>query len=81
MIMIINETRARSIAAGWISPSPHDANLTAFATGHPRWTAQGLLSEVTRNIIAVRRSPMHYDDADECLRELRQLRDWAVSVH
>lgn len=74
---MISMSEARAIAAGWISPSPHDVNLTAFATGHPRWTFDGLLSEVTRNIIDVRRSPMHYDDAEECLTELRALRDWA----
>jgi hypothetical protein len=78
MIMSLTITEARSIAAGWISPSPHDANLTAFATGHPRWTAEGLADEVQRNIDDVRAHPKSYDDVGACLCELKQLRDWAT---
>jgi hypothetical protein len=73
---MITKAEARTIAAGWISPSPYDKNLTAFATGSRRWSVDGLASEVQRNIIEVRRSPKHYDDSDQSLKELRDLREW-----
>lgn len=77
--MRIHKDEARAIAAGWISPSPRDANLTAFATGHPRWSRSGLLDEVERNIDDVRAHPKNYDDVGACLCELKQLRDWVYA--
>jgi len=44
----IDITEARRITAGWISPSNPD--ITAFATGHPDWDAEGLIAEL-RSVI------------------------------
>lgn len=74
----MTKTEAQSIAAGWISPSPRDANLTAFATGHPNWIASELVDEVERNIADVERNPQHYNDPAQCATELRDLLDWVI---
>lgn len=74
---MISTNRAREIAAGWISPSPRDRNLTAFATGHPKWTASGLESEVARELSNVLGNPESFDDPIGCRDELRLLLEWA----
>jgi len=74
---MISTAKAREIAAGWISPSPRDVNLTAFATGHPRWTSEGLADEVRREFAKVVTRPQNYDNATECQRELRELLEYA----
>jgi len=73
---MIDQSRAREIAAGWISPSWRDENLTAFATGHPRWTADGLADEVARELSYVLGNPERFEDPIECRDELRLLLEW-----
>jgi hypothetical protein len=68
---MIDIKRARSIAAGWISPGATD--LTAFATGHPRWTVEGLISDVEEEMRLVRVTPEHFEDPAQCTRELNDL--------
>lgn len=75
--MALTISEARSIAAGWISPGPGSVNLTAFATGHPRWSFDGLIDEIQRELGDVVKNPQHFDDAAQCRRELRDLLHWA----
>jgi hypothetical protein len=74
---MITTSEARAIAAGWISPGATD--LTAFATGHPRWTVEGLVSDVEEEMRLVRVRPAYFDDPAQCTRELAQLLEFARS--
>jgi hypothetical protein len=76
---MIDKDKARAIAAGWISSAARDANMTAFATGHPKWTAEGLADEVSRNLSDVLGHPERYDYPVQCRKELRRLLEWARS--
>jgi hypothetical protein len=77
----LTDDQAREVASHWHSPSVYDRNMTALSHGvADGWTPDGLLSEITRTIFEVRRSPQHYDNADECLGELRALRGWAIEL-
>jgi len=74
---MIDTAKARSIAAGWISPGVYSRHITAFATGHPNWTRAGLLDDIQREISDVIRNPHHYEHPVQCARELKQLLEYA----
>jgi len=72
-VVSLTESEARKIAAGFISPSHRDKNLTAFATGHPAWNRDDLLAEITREY-----TYGQYDT--EAHTELRSLAEYVKSL-
>lgn len=78
---MISTDRAREIARGWHSPSPADHNITALSHGvDDQWTAEGLESEVVRELSNVLDNPESFDDPIECRDELRLLLEFAREI-
>jgi hypothetical protein len=66
---------AREIASGWVSPSPHSRAITAFATAGEHLPELG--DELRRERADVLAHPDHYDDPEQCARELLALIEYA----